>query len=123
MQINDHRIYVEYLKGPAALTMQGPIQGVRAAITLEQLEALSAELAREAETWRRRLLPDYYGVLRVSKTATLEEIRKAYRTLQKRQHPDVKGGNGEVSKQLNQAYEVLSDPGQRAKYDQTLTDQ
>ncbi len=117
MQINDHRIYVEYLKGPAALTMQGPIQGVRAAITIEQLEALSAELAREAETWRRRISSDHYSVLNVSRTATHAEIKAAYRRLMKQHHPDT-GGQTDTTQAINQAYAVLGDRERRQAYDQ-----
>ena len=64
---------------------------------------------------------DYYGVLGVSKTATAEEIRSAFRKKAREHHPDVakdKVKGAEKFKEVNEAYEVLSDPAKRAKYDQ-----
>lgn len=64
---------------------------------------------------------DYYEVLGVSKTASDDEIRKAFRKLARKYHPDVavdKVEGEKKFKELNEAYEVLSDPKKRAKYDQ-----
>ncbi|MEZ0483158.1 DnaJ C-terminal domain-containing protein [Fibrella aquatica] len=64
---------------------------------------------------------DYYKVLGVPKTATEEEIKKAYRKLARELHPDLNPDDAEASKkfqQLNEANEVLSDSGKRKKYDQ-----
>jgi len=68
---------------------------------------------------------DYYGILGVSKNATEDEIRKAYRKLALRYHPDKtkgdKAGN-EKFLEINEANQVLSDPEKRKKYDQFGTD-
>ncbi len=64
---------------------------------------------------------DYYGVLGVSRDAKPEEIRKAYRQLARKHHPDVNPGNKgaeEKFKQLSEAYEVLSDEKKRKIFDQ-----
>ena len=62
---------------------------------------------------------DYYGILGVSRDAKLEDIRKAYRKLSKKYHPDVnkEAGAEEKYKEINEAYEVLKDPEKRKKYD------
>ena len=64
---------------------------------------------------------DYYEVLGLSKGAGEAEIKKAYRTLAKKYHPDLNPGNAEAEakfKEINEAYDVLSDADKKAKYDQ-----
>ncbi len=61
---------------------------------------------------------DYYSILGVSKNASQEEIKKAFRKLAHQHHPDKGGGNEEKFKEINEAYQVLSDTEKRAQYDQ-----
>lgn len=64
---------------------------------------------------------DYYEILGVDKSSTPEDIKKAYRKLAKKYHPDLNKGSEEAAeklKEVNEAYEVLSDEEKKAKYDQ-----
>ncbi len=64
---------------------------------------------------------DYYQILGVKKGATPEEVKKAYRKLAVKYHPDKNPGNKEAEerfKEINEAYAVLSDPQKKAQYDQ-----
>lgn len=63
---------------------------------------------------------DYYEILGVSKSASQEEVKKAYRSLARKYHPDINRDDPEAEskfKEINEAYECLSDPDKRQRYD------
>src|SRR4051794_18604159 len=65
-------------------------------------------------------MADYYETLGVSREATSEEIKRAYRRLAREHHPDANQNNPEAEdrfKEVSRAYEVLSDPEKRQRYD------
>ena len=62
-------------------------------------------------------LKDYYKILEIKQSATLDEIKKAYRSLSKRYHPDMNKNGVEQFKSINEANSVLSDPAKRKVYD------
>ena len=64
--------------------------------------------------------PQYYDILKVKPTASMEEIKQAYRSLAKKLHPDLNKNNPKAEEQLkkvNEAYDVLKDLAKRAEYD------
>jgi molecular chaperone DnaJ len=61
---------------------------------------------------------DYYKILGVDKNSSDDEIKKAYRKLAHKYHPDKQGGDAEKFKEINEAYQVLSDKSKRGQYDQ-----
>lgn len=63
-------------------------------------------------------MTDYYSTLGVSKNASADDIKKAYRRLAHQHHPDKDKGNEGKFKEVNEAYQVLSDPQKRQQYDQ-----
>jgi len=68
-------------------------------------------------------MKDYYSILGVPRNATQEEIKEAYKRLAKKYHPDRNPGDKtaeEKFKEINEAYQVLSDPQKRAQYDRAL---
>lgn len=60
---------------------------------------------------------DYYGILGVDRAADEKTIKTAYRRLARKHHPDVSRGSAEKFKEISEAYEVLSDPDKRRRYD------
>ena len=60
---------------------------------------------------------DPYTILGVNKNTSAEEIKKAYRKLAHQHHPDKKGGNEAKFKEINEAYQTLSDPDKKTRYD------
>ena len=63
-------------------------------------------------------MSDYYSILGVPKNASQDDIKKAFRTLAHKHHPDKQGGDAETFKKINEAYQTLGDPEKRRKYDQ-----
>ena len=61
-------------------------------------------------------MSDFYTILGVGKTATADEIKRAYRKLASQHHPD-KGGDTAKFQQIEEAYRTLGDPEKRAEYD------
>lgn len=61
---------------------------------------------------------DYYSILGVSKSATQEEIKRAFRKMAHKHHPDKSGGDEAAFKRVNEAYQILSDEQKRSQYDQ-----
>lgn len=65
---------------------------------------------------------DYYKILGVEKNATADEVKKAFKKAAMQHHPDRPGGDEKKFKEVNEAYQVLSDADKRAKYDQFGSD-
>src|SRR6478735_8836472 len=94
------RISVSMEKDTTWLTLAIPHNAVKGRITLAELEALIAELSREATNWRRRIIENPYQVLGVPQDASDETIKQAYRQQMHLHHPD-KGGSAEKAKAVN----------------------
>ena len=69
-------------------------------------------------TYNGRMSKNYYDILGVSKSASEDDIKKAFRKLAQQYHPDKKGGDEAKFKEVSEAYAVLSDKNKRAQYDQ-----
>ncbi|TSC95863.1 MAG: molecular chaperone DnaJ [Parcubacteria group bacterium Athens1014_10] len=61
---------------------------------------------------------DYYHILGINKSASPEEIKRAFFKLANKHHPDKAGGNADKFKEINEAYQILNNPQKRAQYDQ-----
>jgi DnaJ-domain-containing protein 1 len=90
----------------------------------EQCDRLVVLFQAEAMRQRRQRNtikpPDAYTILGVSRTASADEIRDAFRTKAKAYHPDTSAHDGETMTQINEAYAVLGDPVKRQQYDSTF---
>ena len=64
-------------------------------------------------------MKNYYKILEVEENATDEQIKKSFRNLSKQYHPDINPNGSEKFKEINEAYEVLSDREKRHRYDNT----
>lgn len=64
-------------------------------------------------------MADLYETLGIARDASADDIKQAYRKMAKKHHPDREGGNAAAFNAITKAYDVLSDPARRAKYDQT----
>lgn len=64
------------------------------------------------------MIANPYAVLGVDKNASKDDIKKAYRKLAKDHHPDSNGGNDKKFKEINEAYKILTDPKEKAKYEE-----
>lgn len=63
------------------------------------------------------MLKDYYKILEIEENFTEDLLKKKYRELSKKYHPDINPGGGETFKDISEAYETLSDPSKRQQYD------
>jgi DnaJ-domain-containing protein 1 len=118
MQFDSGKIDIARHGDLAKLSLQVGFHVMAALLTHPQLDQLSAELTQFSALWRASTMPDFYAVLGLDRLATQEEIKKAYRKLAKTLHPDLGAGNEAKLKEVNAAYEVLSDPNKRKEYDQ-----
>src|SRR6185437_4013608 len=110
------------LRGAGGARFKRPgawLPGTRPHVPTHRLLNLLHEAPRHSMEYR-----DYYKVLGVARTATAEDLKKSYRRLARKYHPDVsKEKDAEQKfKELQEAYEVLKDPEKRAAYDQLGSD-
>jgi DnaJ-class molecular chaperone len=103
----------------AKLIFQRRPYGMELKLRYEQLDQLIAEFTHFSAQWRATTACDPYHVLGVPRRASTEEIQQAYRTRAKQDHPDTSARDTTAAmQQLNEAYEILSDPETRKRYDQ-----
>ena len=67
-------------------------------------------------------MKDYYNILGVDRNSSADEIKKSYRKLSKQYHPDVNPEGADKFKEIAEAYDVLSNPNKKEKYDNPASD-
>src|SRR5690606_27353738 len=98
----------------------GPATGSRSASCARHRSRWRGDAGDSGMSQRDYFEKDYYKILGVPKTATQQEISKAYRRIARENHPDVKPGDAAAEarfKEASEAYSVLSNPEKRAEYD------
>jgi DnaJ-domain-containing protein 1 len=118
MQIGTLEFELTRGRSKGKLVILGRPYGQETPVTLEDVERCAQYFTRFAASWRASTPPDFYRVLGVDRSATKEDLKKAYRTLAKAHHPDVQPGHEVKLKEINAAYEVLRDPERRRQYDE-----
>jgi DnaJ-domain-containing protein 1 len=118
MRIGSLDFQLDRNRKEAVLFVTSMGRGVHGQLALVDLETLIGYLSRQADAWRRSILPEHYAVLNVPRTATAAEIKAAYRARCKEHHPDLTGADSPAMRKINESGQVLSDPERRRQYDE-----
>lgn len=105
-------IDIQRIGNTVVLLLQAKPFGHKVAMTLAQAGQLNRELAQA-------VAPTHYETLGIERTATTDEIKKAYRRMSRQHHPDHSGQHAAMT-HVNEASAVLSNPEQRKQYDANL---